>query len=74
MLALLPARHEGQALEQMHVLLVLEQRAVQRRNELLGSLERSASGDMSSTISSFSQSSSSEVDGFFFRPGTSRMS
>src|SRR6266540_658383 len=30
----LPPRHEGQALEQMHVLLVLEQRAVQRRYEL----------------------------------------
>jgi hypothetical protein len=32
------ARHEGQTLEQMHVLLVLEQRAVQRRDELLGIL------------------------------------
>jgi hypothetical protein len=29
---------------------------------------------MSSTISSFSQSSNSEVDGFFFMPGTSRIS
>ena len=29
---------------------------------------------MSSTISSLSQSSSSEVDGFFFSPGTSRIS
>ena len=74
LLALLPAGHEGQPLEEVHVLLVLEQRAVQRRDELLGVLRRSASGDMSSTISSFSQSSSSEVDGFFFRPGTSRMS
>src|SRR5688572_32663791 len=38
LLALLSPRHEGQAFEQMHVLLVLEQRAVQRRNELLGIL------------------------------------
>jgi hypothetical protein len=36
------------------------------------SLLRSASGGMSSASSSLSQSSSSEVDGFFFRPGTSR--
>ena len=32
----LAPRHEGEAFEQMHVLLVLEQGAVQRRNELLG--------------------------------------
>src|SRR5436190_976836 len=38
LLALLPAGHEGQPLEEMHVLLVLEQRTVQRRNELLGIL------------------------------------
>src|SRR6185437_4940933 len=37
------------------------------------SLVRNASGGMSSTISSFSQSSSSEVAGFFFKPGTSRI-
>ncbi len=41
---------------------------------VLRSFERSASGGMSSASSSFSQSSSSEVDGFFFRPGTSRTS
>jgi hypothetical protein len=29
---------------------------------------------MSSTISNFSQSNSSEVEGFFFMPGTSRIS
>jgi gamma-glutamylputrescine oxidase len=40
----------------------------------LGSRSRSVSGPMSSTISSLSQSSSSEVDGFFFMPGTSRTS
>src|SRR5438876_4733829 len=38
LLPLLPTRHEGQALEEMDVLLVLEQRAVQRRDELLGIL------------------------------------
>src|SRR3954470_22310963 len=38
LLTLLPPRHESQPLEQMHVLLVLEQRAVQRRDELLGIL------------------------------------
>ena len=31
----LPARHEGQPLEQMHVLLVLQQRAVQFRQAVL---------------------------------------
>ena len=35
-LASLAPRHECEALEQMHVLLVLEQGAMQRRNELLG--------------------------------------
>src|SRR5262245_59574531 len=35
-LTLLTARHEGEPLEQVHVLLVLDQRAVQRRDELLG--------------------------------------
>src|SRR5258708_5010004 len=29
-------RHEGQPLEQVHILLVLEQRPVQRRDQLLG--------------------------------------
>src|ERR1700730_2056459 len=32
----LPARHEGEALEQVHVLFVLDQGAVQRRDQLLG--------------------------------------
>jgi hypothetical protein len=32
----LSSRHERQPLEQMHVLFVLEQRAVQRRDQLLG--------------------------------------
>ncbi len=36
---------------------------------LVGSFSRSVSGEMSSESSSFSQSSSSEVEGFFFRPG-----
>src|SRR4029453_12976804 len=35
---------------------------------------RNASGGMSSASKSFSQSRSSEVDGFFLRPGTSRRS
>ena len=34
---------------------------------------RNCSGEISSHSSSFSQSSSSDVDGFFFRPGTSRI-
>src|SRR5258708_37519592 len=38
LLALLPPRHEGEALEEMDVLLVLEQGAMQRRDELLGIL------------------------------------
>src|SRR3990167_1884191 len=38
LLALLSPCHEGESLEQMDVLLVLEQRAMQRRNELLGIL------------------------------------
>src|ERR1700681_1649998 len=38
------------------------------------SVLRSASGGMSSASNSFSQSRSSEVDGFFFNPGTSRSS
>jgi hypothetical protein len=58
----------------MHVLLVLEQRAVQRRDDRLRSFDRSASVGMSSASRSFSQSRSSEVEGFFFRPGTSRSS
>jgi len=41
---------------------------------LRGSRSRSISGVISSATSSFSQSSSSEVEGFFFRPGTSRTS
>src|SRR5207244_5849603 len=41
---------------------------------VLRSFERSASGAMSSASRSFSQSSSSEVEGFFFKPGTSRTS
>ena len=45
-----------------------EQRAVQDRNHLLArSVLRSASGAMSSATSSLIQSSSSEVEGFFFR-------
>src|ERR1700730_8492372 len=38
------------------------------------SVLRSASGGMSSASKSFNQSRSSEVDGFFFKPGTSRNS
>jgi hypothetical protein len=53
----------------MHVLLVLEQRAVQRRDGVLLVLGAQASGGMSSASSSLSQSISSLVDGFFFRPG-----
>jgi len=41
---------------------------------IFGSRSRNVSGPMSSTIRSFSQSSSSEVEGFFFIPGTSRIS
>src|SRR5262249_31495593 len=41
---------------------------------LRGSRSLSISGVMSSLSSSLSQSSSSEVEGFFFRPGTSRTS
>ena len=41
---------------------------------VLRSFERSASGEMSSASRSFSQSSSSEVEGFFYSPGTSRIS
>jgi len=39
-----------------------------------GVLTRKGSGETSSTRSSFSQSRSSDVDGFFFRPGVSRIS
>ena len=39
-----------------------------------GSRSRNVSAEMSSTIKSFSQSRSSDVDGFFFIPGTSRIS
>src|SRR5258706_2564989 len=42
--------------------------------DALRSKDRSASGGMSSASRSLSQSSSSEVEGFFFRPGTSRTS
>src|SRR4029077_4328099 len=35
-LAILSSRHKGQTLEQVHVLFVLEQRAMERRNELFG--------------------------------------
>ena len=35
-LSILSPRHKRQPLEQMHVLLVLEQRAMEGRNELLG--------------------------------------
>ena len=45
-----------------------------RSTTALVSLLRSASGPMSSASSSLSQSRNSEVDGFFFRPGTSRTS
>jgi hypothetical protein len=52
-----------------HVLLVLQQRAVQRRHGGLAVLAAQRFGGMSSATSSLSQSSSSLVDGFFFRPG-----
>ncbi|MNN89826.1 hypothetical protein D3C81_2076960 [compost metagenome] len=41
---------------------------------LVGSRSRSTASPMLSAISSLSQSTSSEVDGFFFRPGTLRTS
>ncbi len=41
---------------------------------LVGSRSRSTASPMLSAISSFSQSTSSEVEGFFFRPGTLRTS
>ncbi|MNP78128.1 hypothetical protein D3C76_1756770 [compost metagenome] len=41
---------------------------------MVGSRSRSTASPISSAISSFSQSTSSEVDGFFFRPGTLRTS
>ena len=56
----------------MHVLLVLEQCAVQRRDQFLGVALAQPSGAMSSLSRSLSQSSSSEVVGFFFSPGVSR--
>ena len=68
------AMHEHQLLEQVHVLLVLEQRAVQGRQRLLRIVAAQRLGRMSSATSSLSQSSSSEVDGFFFSPGVSRSS
>jgi hypothetical protein len=45
---------------------------MQRRNGLGRVFWRRVSGVTSSFSSSLIQSSSSEVDGFFFRPGTSR--
>jgi hypothetical protein len=71
--AILPPRQEGQPFEQLDVLLVLQQRAMQGRDELVGIFLAQRFTSMSSDISSFSQSSSSLVDGFFFRPGTSRI-
>src|SRR5579863_2403304 len=68
------AIHEDEPLEQVHVLLVLQQRAVQGRNDLLLVGRAQRSGGMSSASSSLSQSSSSEVDGFFFNPDTLRNS
>ncbi|MNY67704.1 hypothetical protein D3C86_2053370 [compost metagenome] len=41
---------------------------------LVGSRSRSSASPIWSAISSLSQSTSSEVDGFFFSPGTLRMS
>ncbi|MNJ70859.1 hypothetical protein D3C77_673470 [compost metagenome] len=41
---------------------------------MVGSRSRSTASPMLSAISSFSQSTSSEVEGFFFRPGTLRTS
>ena len=68
LLALRAADHEGQAFEQVHVLFVLQKRAVQFRQGVRAVAVRS------SARSSFSQSSTSEVDGFFFNPGVSRTS
>jgi hypothetical protein len=51
---------KAKPLEQMHVLFVLEQRAMEGRNEFLGSRSRGFQGPMSSTIRSLSQSRSSE--------------
>ncbi len=69
-----PPRHEGEAFEEHDVLLVFQQRAVQWRDDLARSRSRSVSGWTSSFKRSFSQSRSSEVEGFLRRPGTSRRS
>jgi outer membrane protein len=65
-------RHEGQPFEQMHVLFVLQA----ARHAAAAALARRAQilGPRSSASSSFSQSSTSLVEGFFFSPGVSRSS
>ena len=47
---------------------------MQRRNDLFRSPLFNASTGMSSASNSFSQSSNSDVEGFFFNPGISRTS
>ncbi len=57
----------------MHVLLVFEQGAMQRRDELGRVFLAQRFGRHVLVQEKPSQSSSSLVDGFFFRPGTSRI-
>jgi hypothetical protein len=69
----LPPCHERKPLEEVHILFVLKKRTVEFRQAFLGSPRR-FSGWMSLATSSLIQSSASDVEGFFFRPGTSRIS
>jgi hypothetical protein len=72
--ALFAPRQECEAFEQHHVGFVFQQRAGIGGMSFEGSRCFSVSGSMSSVSRSFSQSISSLVLGFFFRPGTLRMS
>ncbi len=70
-----PSGHEGKLLEQgLASCSFLSSAPCSGGMQLAGSRSRSVSGPISSDSSSLSQSSSSEVEGFFFRPGTSRTS
>jgi hypothetical protein len=61
-------------LEQVHILLVLDERAMQRRNELFRiALAQRLGADILGQ-QELEPSRSSEVDGFFFIPGTSDLS
>ncbi len=61
-------RHEGQPFEQVNILLVLEKRTVQLRQHVLRVAAQVFGCQISSATSSLSQSSTSEVEGFFFKP------